>query len=81
MGGWLGLKALKTLYFHLCKLIKKNCRILEKNFARNYEKNNTWNIRRLVDDSMNPASQGIILNILGFMVCIENWNSKYQCQM
>ena len=32
-----------------------------KNFARNYEKNDTWNIRRLVDKSFVPANQRIIL--------------------
>ena len=32
--------------------------IFAKNFARNYEKkNNTWNIRRLVDESFVPATQ------------------------
>ena len=39
--------------------------IFSKNFARNYEKNNTWNIRRLVDESVVPATQHIIL-IVGF---------------
>ena len=31
--------------------------IFEKNFARNQEKNNAWNIRRMVDESFVPASQ------------------------
>ena len=32
--------------------------IFAKNFARNYEnKNNTWNIRRLRDESFVPADQ------------------------
>ena len=32
--------------------------IFVKNFARNDEKkNNTWNIRRLVDDSFGPSFQ------------------------
>ena len=31
--------------------------IFAKNFARNYEKNNTWNIRRLVNESFVPANQ------------------------
>ena len=35
---------------------------------RNYEKNNTWNIRRLVDESFVPANQRIILKIVGFYV-------------
>ena len=33
---------------------------------RNYEKNNIWNIRRLVDESFIPATQRIILKIVGF---------------
>ena len=32
--------------------------IFAKNFARNYEKkNNTWNIRRLIDESFGPSNQ------------------------
>ena len=43
--------------------------IFAKNFARNYEKKkNTWNIRRLVDESFIPATQRIILKIDGFLV-------------
>ena len=52
MGCLLGLRALKTLYFYFCKVIKKIERIFAKNFARNYEKNNTWNIRRLVNETI-----------------------------
>ena len=37
-------------------------RIFSKNFARNHEKNNTWNIRRLVDDSFVPSSKRPNLN-------------------
>ena len=45
VGCWLGLRALKTLYFYFCKVIKNLIeRIFANNFARNYEKNNTWNI-------------------------------------
>ena len=59
------LKVLKTLYFYFCKFIKKIEKqiemILAKNFARYCEKkNNTWNIRCLVDDSFVPANQCII---------------------
>ena len=48
------LSALKTLYFHFCNFIKemkkKIERVFAKNFARSCEKkNNTWNIRCLVD--------------------------------
>ena len=31
--------------------------VFTKNFARFYEKNNTWNIRRLVDDLFVPSIQ------------------------
>ena len=42
--------------------------IVARIFARNYEKNNnTWNIRCLVDESFIPATQRIILKIVGFM--------------
>ena len=50
MGCWLGLRALKTLYF--CKVIKKIERIFAKNFAKNYEKkiilgtSDAWSMRR-----------------------------------
>ena len=30
------------------------------------KKNNTWNIRRLIDESFVPATQRIILKIVGF---------------
>ena len=44
--------------------------IFAKNFARNYEKNNnTWNIRCLVDETFVPATQRIILKIVGFLYC------------
>ena len=43
--------------------------IFAKKFARNDEKNNnTWNIRRLVHKSFVPATQRIILKIVGFLV-------------
>ena len=35
--------------------------IFVKNFARNYEKNDTWNIRHLVHESFAPANQRIVL--------------------
>ena len=47
--------------------------IFPKNFARNYEKDNTWNIRRLVDESFVPATQCIILKIVGFLVLLSPW--------
>ena len=37
---------------------------------RNYEKNNAWNIRRLVDESFVPSTQRIILKIVGFQALI-----------
>ena len=42
----------------------KNEMIFAKNFARNYEKN-TWNIRRLVNETIIPSTQRIILKIVG----------------
>ena len=33
---------------------------------KNNEKNNTGNIRRLVDESFDPATQRLILKIVGF---------------
>ena len=39
-----------------------------KIFARNYEKNNTWNIKCLVNEVFVPATQHIILKIVGFNV-------------
>ena len=39
-----------------------------KNYARNCEKIIicTWNIRHLVDETIDPATQHIILKIVGF---------------
>ena len=64
MDCWLGLRAFKTLYFYFCKVIKIE-RIFAKNFARNYEKKNTWNVRHLVNETM---SQRIILKIVEFLM-------------
>ena len=50
------LRAPKTLYFY--NFIKKlENKLKGKNFARNHEKKNTWNIRRLVDDWFVPSSK------------------------
>ena len=50
------LRAPKTLYFY--NFIKKlENKLKGKNFARNHEKKNTWNIRRLVNDSFVPSSK------------------------
>ena len=40
--------------------------IFAKDFARNYEKKNTLNIRRLVNEMIVPATQCIILKIVAF---------------
>ena len=32
------------------------------------EKNNAWNIRRLVNESFVPATQRIVLKIVGFLI-------------
>ena len=45
--------------------------IFAKIFARNYKKYNTWNIRCLVDESFVPATQRIILKIVGFLLEIK----------
>ena len=39
---------------------------------RNYEKKNTWSIRRLVNDTIVPSTQRIILKIVGFLNKV-NW--------
>ena len=56
------LRALKTLYFYFCNFIKKNKKINWKDFCKEFckkswKKNNTWNIRQLVDDSFVPSSK------------------------
>ena len=48
----------------LYKKEKQIERIFAKNLARNHEKNNTWNIRPLVDDSFVPSSKQ-----LGVLYC------------
>ena len=40
--------------------------VFAKNFARNFEKNNTWNIRRLIDETIGPFTQRI--NTLGMII-------------
>ena len=59
------LRALKTLYFYFSKFIKKIKKINWIDFCKEFckklwKKNNTWNIRRLVDESFVPANQSII---------------------
>ena len=49
--------------------------IFAKNFARNYERNNTWNIRCLVDESFVPLTECIVLKIVGFLVLWLDTNS------
>ena len=55
------LRALKTFFLLIYKKKeKKNVAIFAKNFARNSEQKKiicTWNIRRLVDESLVPATQ------------------------
>ena len=55
---YLKVRALKTLYFHLCKEI---CKYLWKN-------NNTWNIRWVIDKSFVPSTQHITMKINGFLI-------------
>ena len=44
-------------------------RIFAKIFARNYEKNNTWNIRRLVNETIVHNDLKVRLEILYFHFC------------
>ena len=39
-------------------------RIFAQNFARNYERNNTWNIRRLVDETIVLVTQRQLASVL-----------------
>ena len=66
------LKALKTVYFYFCNIIKKISKstetIFAKNFARNYE--NKWYMKhqtlgRWVICPIGPANQSILLYIVG----------------
>ena len=52
------LRALKTLYFYYKKKTKNNLkRFLQRILHEIMKKNNTWNMRRLVDESFVPATQ------------------------
>ena len=52
----------KLFIFIFVNLWKKNERIFAKSFARNYEKNNAWNIRHLVEEMFIPYThQHIVL--------------------
>ena len=58
MGCWLGLRALKSLYFYFCKVIKNKLKgFLQRILQEILKKNNTWNIRRLVNESFVQATQ------------------------
>ena len=53
---------IKILYFHFCNFIKKIEKVDWKGFCKEFckilwKKNNTWNIRRLVDRSFVPSVQ------------------------
>ena len=58
-GCWLGL-------ILVIKKNEKNESIFAKHFARNYEKNNSWNIRCLVNQTIVPSTQPMILKIVDF---------------
>ena len=55
------LRALKTLYFYFCKVIKKLKNelkgFLQRILQEIMEKNNTWNIRCLVNETIVPLTQ------------------------
>ena len=55
-----GVRALKTLYFYKKKINKL------KGILQEIIKKNTWNIRCLVDETIVPSTQHIILKIVGF---------------
>ena len=64
MGCWLGLRALKSLYFNSSKVKKrqKNERFLQRILKEIMKKDNvyfTWNIRRLVNETIVPWTQGL----------------------
>ena len=44
--------------------------IFAKNFARNYENKNTWNIRRMVEESFVPA-----IYIVDCRILTPNWTT------
>ena len=72
MGCWLGLKALKTLNFFLLsykRIEKKLKEFLQRILQEIMKKNDTWNIRHLVDETIVLATQRIILKIVGFHEC------------
>ena len=68
VGCWFGLRAVKTLYF--CKVIERwNNKLkgfLQIILQEIMKKNYTWNIRCLVDETILPTTQHIILKIVGF---------------
>ena len=55
------LRALKTLYFYLCKGIKNKKNklkgFLQRILQEIMKKDNTWNIRRLVNETIVPSTQ------------------------
>ena len=70
------------------KIEKQIERIFAKNFARNYEKTNTWNIRRLVDESFFQSTQQASVfywrlpNLLSYqkiLVHLIPISTKWQC--
>ena len=74
------LRALKTLYFNFCKIIK-NTKINWNDFCKEFckklwKKNHTWNIRRLVDESFVPANQRP--SVLYWRLSDFSWNKLAQ---
>ena len=68
------LRALKSLYFYFCKIIEKkkmNWNNFCKEFCKKLWKNNTWNIKRLVDESFVQSNQRITY-IEDCRICIPN---------
>ena len=84
------LRALKTLYFYFCNLIKKLENklkwFLQRILLEIMKKNNTWIIRCLVDDSFVPSSKQTSVSYCkltdfkwGF--CLEGHFSEYVCSL
>ena len=77
MGCWLGLRALKTLYFYFCRVLKK----LKKNKLKGFLQrilqeimnkiilgtSGAWSMRR---SSHQPSDPVIILKIVGFYMLL-----------
>ena len=60
------------LFFYKFTKIKTNSFECPKSI-RNYEKNNAWNIRRLVDESFVPSTPAYYTAPIELKIKIESW--------